>query len=258
MSVIEKTDAIVLRSIKYRETSKIVTFYTKKYGKVAGIVKGAMRSKNLYGSSLEPMSYVSVVYYSKEGRELQTITVCDILKGFPKLHQELKKMEVGLGVIELLDKVSPGREDNAQVFQHTLNVLSSVNSAIKNEKNLFYYFEYRLIGLLGFALQFERCVGCAKALTRLAGDKRYQYSIERGGPICSECHSESGKRYELASGVLKIFREIFSSNDIDSILAADLPEMDDKAVNNFLWSYFRYHLPDLKPLKTLAVFEKIG
>ena len=64
--MIAKTEAVVLRSMKYRETSRIVSFYTKQFGKISGIVKGARSPKNAFGSALQPMSHVSLVLYKKD------------------------------------------------------------------------------------------------------------------------------------------------------------------------------------------------
>ena len=68
MSYIAKTEAIVLKSMKYRETSKIVTFYTKQFGKITGLVKSARSAKNKFGSSLNLFSHIELVIYKKEGK----------------------------------------------------------------------------------------------------------------------------------------------------------------------------------------------
>jgi DNA repair protein RecO len=257
MSVIEKTEAIVLRSVDFRESSKIVTFYTKKMGKIAGIVKGARQTKNKYGSSLEPMSYVSLVFYYKEGRDVQTVSSCDIAKPFRKMFDDLDKMAVGMSIIELLNNVTPDRHESAQLFAHVVNSLNSINSATKNEKNLFFYFEYHLARLLGFGLQFESCVQCKKILSHVIDSNRYHYSIDRGGLICSNCSGITGTKFEMTSEILKTFREVFSSNNIDLIIETEISNVSTEMIQNFLWTYLRYHLPNLRSLKTLTVFGKI-
>ncbi|MBI5020779.1 MAG: DNA repair protein RecO [Ignavibacteriales bacterium] len=257
MSVIEKTEAIVLRSVDFRESSKIVTFYTKKFGKIAGIVKGAKQTKNKFGSSLEPMSYVSLVFYFKEGRDVQTVSSCDIVKPFRKLFDDIDKMTVGMGIIELLNNVTLDRHENIQLFTHVVNSLNSINSATKNAKNLFFYFEYHLARLLGFGLQFDHCVQCDKILSHVVDGNRYHYSIDRGGLICSKCSGMTGTQFEISSELLKIFREIFSSNNIDLIIETEIASVNGEMIQNFLWTYLQYHLPNLHSLKTLTVLGKI-
>ena len=77
--MIESTDAIVLRAIKYGDTSKIVTLYTRRFGKVAVIAKGARSAKSKFGSALEPMSLIQAVFYRKENREVQLLSQADLL-----------------------------------------------------------------------------------------------------------------------------------------------------------------------------------
>ena len=55
MTVLTTTDAIVLKAMKYRDTSRIVTFYTRAFGKLRAIAKGARGPKNKFGSALEPL-----------------------------------------------------------------------------------------------------------------------------------------------------------------------------------------------------------
>src|SRR5436309_2774306 len=136
MSAIVTTDAIVLKSMKYRETSKIVAFYTRKFGKISAIVKGARRSKSKYGSSLEPMSYVSVVIYKKEGRELQTVSQCDVMKPFRHLADDLDKIAVGLSVIELVSIVAHEEEENTLLFLLVIDIMAALNDATRNPSNL--------------------------------------------------------------------------------------------------------------------------
>ena len=63
----EKAGAVVLRTMKYRETSLIVTLYTDLFGKVSVVVKGARQPKGKYGTVLQPMAHIRAVIYRKEG-----------------------------------------------------------------------------------------------------------------------------------------------------------------------------------------------
>ena len=64
------SDAIVLRSIDYGETSRIVTLFTRERGKIGVMAKGARANRSRFGSTLEPLSHINVVLYYKPGRDL--------------------------------------------------------------------------------------------------------------------------------------------------------------------------------------------
>ena len=72
--MITKSEAIVLKSMDFRDSSKIVTFYTRSFGKLKGIAKGARQMKSKFGAALEPITRVSLVLYKKEHRDLQLIS----------------------------------------------------------------------------------------------------------------------------------------------------------------------------------------
>lgn len=74
------TDAIILRTISYLESSKIVYTYTKEYGKQTLVAKGALRAKSKFGSSLELCSVVDLKYYKKSNRDMYNLTNAELIK----------------------------------------------------------------------------------------------------------------------------------------------------------------------------------
>ncbi|TFB10109.1 DNA repair protein RecO, partial [Candidatus Marinimicrobia bacterium MT.SAG.4] len=86
-----KAEGIILRRIKYSETSLIVTLYTKEYGKVSLIAKGARNPKSKFVGSLEPGTYVSVVYYHKENRDLQMLSEVDPMRSNSSIISSIRK-----------------------------------------------------------------------------------------------------------------------------------------------------------------------
>src|ERR1041384_4610175 len=115
MSTIEKTEAVVLRSIPFRETSKIGSFYPRRFGRLSTIVRGARRSPGKFGSSLEPMSHDVIVVYKKEGRELQTLSQCDRINSFRRLTEDLDRMSAGMTMIALVWLVTRAGGADAQL-----------------------------------------------------------------------------------------------------------------------------------------------
>ncbi|MBI4810400.1 MAG: DNA repair protein RecO [Ignavibacteriales bacterium] len=192
MSTIVKTEAVVLRSIDFKETSKIVTFYTRQFGKIAGMVKGARRPKSRFGTSLNPMSYVSLIIYKKEGREIQIVSQCDLIKPFRHLSEDIEKMAVGMAMIELVNIVTPEHAENAQLFLLLVNSLSSLNHAVKNPSNLLFYFEIHLARVLGFQPVLDHCVTCKKELKKINDDATYRFDIAKGGLACKRCSTAPG------------------------------------------------------------------
>jgi DNA repair protein RecO len=259
MSSIIKTEAVVLRSINFRETSKIVTFYTRQMGKIAGIVKGARRSKNTYGASLEPMSYVSIVIYKKEGRDVQTVSHCDLMKSFRHLYDDLDKMAVGISMIELVNIVSHDRQENIPFFVLLVNSLTALNHATKNSANMLYYFELHCARVLGFQPSFDHCISCHKELREVSLTQEYKFDLGHGGLVCTTCSDAGRQVFRLLPNVLKFFRDISASDyDMNDIQEYELQKHEKAAIVNFLWQYLQFHVHDLRALKSEKVFGSIS
>jgi DNA repair protein RecO (recombination protein O) len=258
MSTIVTTDAIVLKSMKYRETSKIVAFYTHKFGKISAIVKGARRSKSKYGSSLEPMSYVSVVIYKKEGRELQTVSQCDVIKPFRHLTDDLDKIAVGLSVIELVSIVAHEEEENIPLFNLVIDTLTALNDAKRNPSNLFYSFQMHLAQVLGFQPIFDRCISCGSDILSTASiNESIEYHLDKGGPLCVNCSNVPGHRTKLSPKVFNILERIASTSTFDSMQNLEIDKKSRNEIESFLWSYLQYHVTGFRALKSTKVFSRI-
>jgi len=86
------TEAIVLNSIDYGESDRIVTFYTLGFGKVKGIAKGAKNSRKRFVNNLEPFSYIKLLIFQKENRDLSIIEQADIIRRFDKLVFDIERL----------------------------------------------------------------------------------------------------------------------------------------------------------------------
>jgi DNA repair protein RecO (recombination protein O) len=162
--MITKTDAVVLKSMRYRDTSRIVTFYTRKYGKLKAIAKGARDAKSKFGASLEPMTLSSLVLYKKEQRELQFISQCDIVRQYKRIHSDIGRMAVALSVIELVNQLTQDEEENLTLFSLLVKTLDTLEKSERMFESLFYAFEIRVAGIFGFGMHLEKCVSCGKRL----------------------------------------------------------------------------------------------
>jgi len=256
MSEILKTEAIVLKSLNYGETSKIVTFYTREVGRLSGIVKGARRPKNKFGASLEPMSQVSLVVYSKERREIQTVAECDLLKSFYRISDDLEKMAAGLAMIELVNTVAHEQEQNTSLYELLLDSLSVLSRATKNYQNLLYKFEIGLAFALGFGFSFTNCMSCG--LTRDLDSGMIEFQLEKGGRLCPKCGGAAGHKVKLPRHVVGMLEFLLSQSDLSGVFNLSMRKRDEESVQNFLWTYLQFHVSGLRPLKSREVFSSLS
>ena len=258
MSEIIKTEAVVLKSIKYGETSKIVTFYTRELGKLTGIIKGARRPKNAAVPPLQPMSHVSLVVYWKQGRDVQTVSQCDLLSSFRHIPESLEKLAIGMSMIELVDRVEHGQEQNVRLFCALVDLLAVLNDATKNLENVLYKFEVYLADVLGFRCSFTNCVSCHRKVPDERDHKQtVDYHLEKGGPLCGTCAGLEGQKTKLSKQAFRILAHISSESDLDRLLNLAVGPKLHSQIEGFLWSYLKVHVPGIRPLRSREVFLKI-
>lgn len=253
--MIVKTEAVVLRSMKYRDTSRIVTFYTKQFGKISGIVKGARTTKQPFGSTLQPMSYVNIVLYKKEGRDLHTVSQCDLEKSFRSLGEDLGKMAVGMAIIELVANIAHEEEENVPLFELLLDSLSSTNDTDRAPTEQLMAFEIRLARILGFKPVFDACVSCGKRVP--ATDAEIRFELERGGPLCSKCLVHHGQTVLLRGRLLQYLASLDRAAEEEQSPPIDLDEASTHDIEHLLGAFLKKHVTGIRTSNTGRVFSQI-
>jgi DNA repair protein RecO (recombination protein O) len=262
MTAIVKTNAIVLKSMKYRDTSRIVSFYTEQFGKIRGIAKGARGSKNKFGSSLDSLARVHLVFYHKEHRDLHLVSQCDIRDSGSLRKGDLKRMAVGLACLELLDQVMHDREQNIAVFRLIDRSLELANMPSHDPSTLLSAFKIQLVSLMGYQPQFRACEVCGE-IPAGSDTKPWNLDLVRGAVICGKC--SAGKRVDMhlgrpmaitATTVVWLQRLLTERLEISTLQSLEAAEGNE--VRDVLRLYFQCHFDHIRPLRSeqlLAVAE---
>ncbi len=279
--MITKTEAIVLKSMNYRDSSKIVTFYTRRFGKVKCIAKGARQMKSKFGAGLEPITNVSLVLYKKEQRELQLVSQCDAIKTYKSIHGELERMAVALAVLELVNYLVHDEEGNDALYDLLVSTLDEIERARKNFLNLFFAFEIRCASLFGYSPDLEKCSGCGRSLDDIGADGSAVFQLSRGRVLCARCGAKPGMvkdasllhrnaarasaepriadegNVRVTVGALKVLHRLLTSR-LDSITTVELTATTGNEIDGTLRLYLRQHFEDLKPIKSLDILRKFS
>lgn len=252
-----KTDAVVLKAINYRETSKIVTFYTRELGRIAGIVKGARRPKNKYGPALEPMSYVHLVLYTREGREIQTVAECDLVRVHRSIGEHLEKMGVGMAMIELVNIISHEQERNLPLFRLLVDSLAALNDATNGSETLFYFFELQIARTMGFEPAFEACRECGRSLSESGGSEvMVAFDLGRGSPLCGRCRGGGGQTFTLRAADLAFLRRLGRAGAAEAT-GIPFPAGSRERITGFFRAYLAHHVSGIRPLRSEKVFSRL-
>jgi DNA repair protein RecO (recombination protein O) len=191
-----KTEAVVLRSIRYGEADRVLHLYTPDRGRVGAVAKGARRLKSRLGGRLEPLARVKLVLHEGRG-ELCTVTQADTVNAHSALRERRAALERGVqacdAVLRLFDSTDPNRPAY-NLLCNELALLSADPGAATRSHAL--AFRMKLLLAAGFAPELASCASCGER-GELGG-----FSPSAGGVTCASCESGSFPLGEEAHGFL--------------------------------------------------------
>ena len=123
-----KTEAIVLRSMRFGEADRVLHLYTLDRGRVGAVAKGIRRTKSRFGGRLEPMSHVELVLHEGRG-ELQTITGVQLIRPHSAARDNHYRLSVGFVGLEAVLKLFPEQEANDRAFAALARIIEAVGAA---------------------------------------------------------------------------------------------------------------------------------
>ena len=85
---IYKTEASVLKDYDLGEQDKIIVFYSRRYGKIKVIAKGARRIKSKFAPLIQPPSYNSLLIYENRKGNLDVLSECVAKCQFLKIKKD--------------------------------------------------------------------------------------------------------------------------------------------------------------------------
>ena len=258
-----KTLAFILGTQDYRDTSLLVHFYTRDFGKVRGIVKGVRDARGRYGSTLEPFSLNEILFYRrKRGGDLHQVTQVDLTEMFPVVREDLERLSYASYFAELLNQLVETEEPSPETFdllQDSLIFLASGASP----KRCARVFETKLLDILGFMPEIKECVVCRVELPSPAF-----FSVAAGGIRCKDCaivrrpglsaseNSQSaGANIPVSRGALNFLDRVRRSA-VKDLYPVKVAQEVGEEVEKILRRFVQFHLP--AQLKSVVFLEKMG
>jgi DNA repair protein RecO (recombination protein O) len=203
-----KTEAIVLRSIRYGEADRILHLYSKTQGRIGAIAKGARKPKSRFGGRLEPFFRLDLILHEGRG-DLMTVTSATTLDGYPRLRSSGAALTAGArgcdAVLRLLADGGPNPHGYNLLCRY-LALLDDPGQPRAAELETALAFRLKLALAAGFSPELASCARCGEA------DHLVGFSGAAGGVVCAGCEagsfplSEEAHRF-LVEGLAKPLSE---------------------------------------------------
>ena len=251
---IRSTEALVIGSFNLIEADRIITLYTREFGKIKVVAKGIKSLKSKFGSSLETLTYLNIIYVEKEGRDLQYIRQADTIESHDFLRQNLNKLTAALYVVELVQHlIEIGEEgDFAGIFSLILKVLESLGNC-NDIDSILRIFEIRILNILGFGPVLTHCICCNCEFYK----GRWFFSAHIGGLICLHCISKVNDQMFISQGGVMFLRKALTI-DQNKIARLHLVRSSKEEIDCILHKYILYQVQkELKSYPFLAKLRRI-
>jgi DNA repair protein RecO (recombination protein O) len=245
-----KTEALIFRSFDWKDSSKIVTLYTREAGKLKVMARGAKRRNSRYQGLLETISLVEAVVYISEKRQIQTLGEVSLENSFAAVKKDYQKTGYSFAVLELCDRFLQPGESDPVFFDFLITLLGEMAQA-GAAPVVFWYFLLKLCSYLGFRLNLEHCLACGEPARGRPGI----FSMSEGGFVCSNCQTGEHSGWPLPGPVIDFLVRLQGISHKKVGREAPAVPPDNFGYSDFLIAYLRHHSDEKLELHALKIFK---
>jgi DNA repair protein RecO (recombination protein O) len=185
-----KTEAVVLRSMRYGEADRILHLYTPDRGRVGAIAKGVRRARSRFGGRLEPFFRLRIELHEGRG-ELLTVTGADTVAGHARLRCDARSLDAAARACDAVGRLFETSEPHPAVFNLLCRKLSLLDERAGDGgrpatgRAPALAFRLKLLLAAGLAPQLDACASCGER------DGVHGFSGAAGGVVCGACEAGS-------------------------------------------------------------------
>ena len=241
---IVKVKGIVISESNYSETSKLLNIFTKEYGIVGIIAKGAKRLKSPLRSVTTKLSYGYFQFNYKEGK-LSNLIVADVINPFNEIKKDLLKISYASYLLELTNQVVK-QSNEKEIFDLLEEALLKIEEGF-DPTVITNIIELKYLEYLGIKPELNSCAVCGST-------KILTVSTSKGGFICTNCHTNEKI---VDSKTIQILRMLYFV-DISKISKVSISDKTKEEIDKFIDEYYdRYSGLYLKSKKFLKSIKNV-
>jgi DNA repair protein RecO (recombination protein O) len=244
-----KTEALVLQKYDLRETSMLVNFFSRDFGKISGELKGIRAEPGKFASNLELFSLNEIIFYRKRNSSVHLVSQADKTHNFEGIRNDISKSTMASFMMELVSAVMPQEDANQEIFELTHTSLKELEVNPMPEK-ITTIFKIKMLALSGFKPNLDSCVACEDRIS-----DQSKFSLSLGGLLCPRCwHKDSSSRTIFRGTVATILH--IERNEFKNNLTLGMNPQIKRELEMILNAFLTFHLE--KELKSQKVLNKLA
>jgi DNA repair protein RecO (recombination protein O) len=238
------SEAILLRSVDYGESDRIVHLLTADSGRLTAIAKGARRSHRRFPGTLDVFNHLSVRGRLRPRASMAFLEQATLLNPFLGLRTEAGRYALASFLTEMLDRLSPEGIKGAEAEHLFIYATESLGllETLRPNATLRLLLELRGFDALGLRPEFGRCVRCGRVPDDRVGDRhQVQFHVADGGLVCSACGLRLDGLIPVELGTLRIL-EAGLASPIDDLSRIELPSHALEEAARLVFRFQRFHV----------------
>lgn len=242
-----RTMAVVLRRHDLGEADRILTLFTRDYGKIKAVAKGARKPQSKKAGHVELFALVDVLL--SQGRSLEVVSQVEMREAFPRIREDLIRATYAAHFAELVDAFTEEQDESRAVYELLvagLNWLVETDDPRREAR----YYELHLLEVSGYRFELHHCVVGGE---KIKAQNQF-YSPAEGGIICPDCAANTPRTRPISLKALKVLR-YFQTQPFDIVEQLSVTPNTHGELERVLHETITYHLE--RRLKSAAFLKRL-
>ncbi len=180
---IHESEGLVLNRYPLGENDRIFTIYTSQFGKLRVIARGAMKTRSLWISLLEPFNCIHVILFHKQGQDLYRLNRAESVRRYPAIQADLNRLSAAFEILEILDRFTMDGDANPPIYALTADIFDKMNDPSENPQLWLRIYSILFFKSSGYNMQVSRCSACNK----FRGNHAAYFVLEDSSIRCQKC-----------------------------------------------------------------------
>ncbi|MTT33274.1 DNA repair protein RecO [Terrilactibacillus sp. BCM23-1] len=226
--MMEKAEGIILRVVDYGETNKIITIYTKEFGKLGLMARGAKKPKSRLASATQHLFYGQFLF--SKGKNLGTLYQAETLDPLRQIKNDIFKLAHASYLVEIVDKLTEEQRPYPSLYHLLIKTLLAIEKGL-NEEVLTAIFNVKMLSIAGIDATMDRCIHCGNTIGP------FSFSISGGGYLCHDCQMVDEYAIPMTPATSRLLH-LFKKITIDQVGSINLKQTTIDQINLILNTYF--------------------
>ena len=206
----EKTEAIVIRQADFSESSRVVTLFSRDFGKVSVLAKGAKRLKGPFDAALDLLSACRIVFLRKSTGALSLLTQASLIQKFTPVPTSLNSLYGGYYAADLVNNLTEEEDPDEVLYQCFTDVLNRLSNPEEDLLTAITQFEISVLQCCGLFPNLSECSVCGQPVNI---DGKFAHWVSQGGLLCQSCRREEYAGKSISAGAVAILNRITNTDE---------------------------------------------